>query len=129
MMNYRLLASRHLALFLVVALSVFTTADAAFDNVWNFSGDLSADSGAGTMSFVGGADGVSLFTNTTNMGITPLFGDSGTAGILAFSAYTPSQEIGVTYGTTNTATDYTMSWISCFPPKAMAFGVLSIKPV
>ena len=117
-MNYRLLSSKHLVLFIVATLSIFTTVEAAFDNVWNFNGDLSADSGAGTMNFVGGADGVSLFTNTTNMGITSLYGDNGTAGILAFSAYTPSQEIGVTYGTTATITDYTMSWDILFPAES-----------
>lgn len=117
-MNCHFVFSRQLVLLLVTTLSMIAPAQAAFDNVWNFDGDLSAASGIGTMTFAGGADTISVFTNPSAMGIAPLYGDDNTAGILSFPAYTAGQELEVSYGSTDSVTQYTMIWDMLYPTES-----------
>jgi hypothetical protein len=106
---------RTLAFGMFLAWMMFSPALAAVDTVWNFNGNLAADLGTSTMSFRGNTAAYTTFGTTAAYGLSSLYGDNGTAEVMAFPAAAPSQGYAVATSAGATVGQYTMIWDVYYP--------------
>jgi predicted phosphodiesterase len=96
---------------LSVACSLAARPAAALDAIWNFDGDLTAASGAATMSYRGdmGTNNARFFASEHDLGLPMPFGDH--SGVMRFQPTTPSQGLAIALNNGGaTVRDYTMVW-------------------
>ncbi len=100
--------------FLAIPITSSETA-VGVDTIWNFEGDLLANSGNGLLDYRDNTASVTSFGTTNDFGLPSLYDSSGIEQVMAFPAATPSQGYTVTHGGSPLVEEYTMIWDILYP--------------